>query len=496
MKLTRKRIATVITVAFTVLLIAGFVLPQAFAENVTEEVRYIAPSLPEGVAEYDETHPENLVSEQLYAKSAILIEASSGTVIFEKNADQVMSPASTTKIMTVFLGIVKGDMDANVVASTVDVNLPDNSSMIPLEVGESINFKDLLYATMVRSGNEGANLIAETIAGTLAGFPQIMNAAAAAIGCTNTHFMNANGLDDPDHYSTARDMAMIAREAMKNDTFRDIAKTYTYNLPRSNIQGSRVLVGVDSNWLNGSEDNEYYYPYAMGIKTGFLNRAGYCYVGAAEKEGVELISVVFYTTRSGRWTDTKKLMEYGFTQFVSVTPMELYELNPTEISTSGYTMDDSNIGRLELGIRATSGTRPVEIVTTQDEVEDMARNLRENVLIEYTRENFAAPVTAGESFGTMTYYPSDEGEPVVYELYASRSIARRENAPKSIAEIKAETDADPNPFPPFSLEMVFLLGWPVILLLAIIWLLFRVFRKKTKQSRKKHIPKPKTRYFR
>ena len=165
-----------------------------------------------------------------------------------------------------------------------------------------------------------------------------------------------------------------------------------------------------------------------------MNRAGYCYVGAAEKDGVELICVVFYTTRNGRWTDTEKLMEYGFTQFASVTPMELYDMNPTEISTSGYSLDDTNLGRLELGIRARGDTAPVEIVATKAEVEEMARNLRENVLIEYTRENFAAPITAGEVFGTLTYYPTDDGTPAVYDLYATRSIERRENAPKSIAE--------------------------------------------------------------
>jgi len=491
-----KRIATLLTVFIAFMVVFGVASTGAFAQDVTGEVAFIAPVLPEGVTPYDETQPENLLPEQLYAKSAILIEASSGTVIFEKNADQPMYPASTTKIMTIFLGIVKGDLNATVSASTVSTNLPEGSSSIPLEVGETINFKDLLYATMVRSGNDGANLIAETLVGSVSGFADVMNQAAAKIGCTNTHFVNPSGLDDVNHYTTARDMALIAREAMKNETFRDIAKTYTYSLPRSNIQGSRVLVGADTNWMNNTEDNEYYYPYAIGIKTGFLNRAGYCFVGAAEKNGVELISVVFYSTRNGRWTDSKMLMEYGFTQFVSVTPMELYKLNPTVIGTSGYSLEDADIGRLELGIRAMMDTRPVEIVTTKAKVDEMARNLRENVLIEYTRENFAAPITAGEVFGTLTYYPTDGGEPAVYELYATRSITRRENAPLSIAEIKDKAYADPNPFPPFSLESVFLIGWPFFLLIGVVVLLLKIFRKKTKRGKKRHIPKPKSRYFR
>jgi len=490
-----KRIPVMIAAVFAVFVLLGAASVPALAEDTAEVVYYIAPTLPAGVAEYDANYPEDLVADQLYAKSAILIEAESGTVVFEKNADNKMYPASTTKIMTVFLGIVKGDLSSTVTASSAALNIPSGYSTIPMEVGETINFQDLLYATMVRSGNEGANMIAEAMAGSQDAFVEMMNAAAAKIGCTGTHFANPSGMDDVNNYTTARDMAKIAQEAMKNDTFSSIAKTYMYNLPSSNVQGSRVLVGDDTNWLNASEDNEYYYPYAIGIKTGFLNRAGYCYVGAAEKDGVELISVVFYTTKNGRWTDTKKLMKYGFTQFVSVTPMELYEMNPSEVQTSGYSMEDSNLGLLELGIRATADTTSVEIVTTQSEVENMARNLRENVLIEYTRESFAAPVTAGEVFGTMTYY-TDDGDAIVYDLYATRSIERRENAPRTIAEIKEETDADPNPFPPFSLEMVFLLGWPFFLLIGIILLLRRIFRKKTKPGKKHHIPKPNNRYFR
>ena len=179
---------------------------------------------------------------------------------------------------------------------------------------------------MIRSGNEGASLIAQTIGGSISGFVDMMNQAALNLGCTDTHFANANGLHDDAHVTTARDMAKIAQAAMQNETFRAIAKTYTYRLPKSNLQRARVIVGNSENWLNANEDNPNYYPYATGIKTGYHSRAGYCYVGSAEKDGVSLISVVFYTTKSGRWTDSKKLMEYGFSQFVSVTPLDLYNM--------------------------------------------------------------------------------------------------------------------------------------------------------------------------
>ena len=152
-------------------------------ENV---IYYIEPELPSDVEPYDPEHPEDLYEDQLYAKSAILIEASSGEVIFEKNADATMYPASTTKIMTVLLGIMMGDMNQTVYLSQTAADIGDDSSDMGLDVGESINFKDLLYGTMVRSANEGANLIAETLYGSVPAFAEVMNEAAAMYGCTGT----------------------------------------------------------------------------------------------------------------------------------------------------------------------------------------------------------------------------------------------------------------------------------------------------------------------
>jgi len=492
----------VAVLAAIVMMMAGFAYgaPMALATDtqqvVEPDVKYIAPTLSSDAPAYDETHPENLTEDQLYAKSAILIEASTGEVIFEKNADQSMYPASTTKIITAYLGLTMGDMNATVTMDDISANIPSDSSTIPLSIGETINFQDLIYATMLRSGNEGANLIAETISGNVNDFAELMNQTALSLGCTGTHFANANGLHDDNHYTTARDMAKIARAAMENETFQSIAKTYTYSLPKSNLQRSRVLIGNSDNWLNGSQDNTYYYPYATGIKTGYHARAGYCYVGSAEKDGVKLISVVFYTTKSGRWTDSKKLMEYGFSQFESVTPIDLYNLNPTVVQTTGYSMEDDDIGRLQLDIEPMSDTRTVNIVATKTEVESIARNLKQAVLIEYSRENFATPITKGEVFGTMTYYPSDGGSAITYQLVAGRSIARRENAPKSIEEIEAATYADPNPFPPLSVEMAIVLLLPFVALFGLIRLLMRIFHKGNRRGKKSRIPKPNNRYFR
>ena len=460
-----------------------------------EEGNYVAPKLPSDAPEYDPEMPENLVPEQLYARAAILIERSTGEVIFEKNADQIMYPASTTKILTTLLGIMMGEMSQTVHLSETAAAIPEGGSTISLRVGESIRFDDLLYATMLRSGNEGANLIAETISGSNYAFVELMNQAAAMYGCTSTHFVNPSGLHHPEHYTTARDMAKIAQAAMENETFRNIAKNYTYSLPRSNLRSARVLSSGSDRMLNPNrEENPYYYPPAKGIKSGNHSHAGQCYVGAAEKNGVELISVVFYTTETGRWTDTKKLMEYGFSQFISMTPMELYNRNPIVLETAGFSMEDTDLGRLRLNIRPKEGTRTVNILGTRMEMEAMARNLRQAVLIDYTRD-FAAPIQLNDVMGTMTYYPTDGGSPVVYDLVASRSIERRLNAPKSLEEIEAEVYADPNPLPPFSLELLGMALLPLALLLFAVRLLLRVFHK-TGKRKKGNVPKSENRQYR
>lgn len=469
---------------------------QDFGTNVIDEVEFIKPKLPADVDPYDPEHPEDLQPEQLYATAAILIEASTGEVIFEKNPDQQMYPASTTKILTTLIGIMMGDMSQEVILSETAANIPDDSSTIPLKVGESIRFQDLLYATMVRSGNEGANLIAETISnGNVNEFMDLMNQAAAMYGCTNTHFMNPSGLHNDNHYTTARDMAKIAQAAMLNKDFKNIAATYSYRLPESNLKAARILVSSSDAFINQNiEDNEYFYPYATGIKTGYHSHAGYCFVGSAQRDGVELISVVFYTSREGRWIDTKKLMEYGFSQFVSMTPIEMYNQNPITVETSGFSMEDGNLGRLPLEIRDRPGNSAVNIVATRIELEAMARNLKQIALIDYTRD-FAAPISAGEVFGTLTYYPSGGGDPVVYDLVASRSIERRLNAPKSIEEIEAEVYADPNPLPPFSVELLVMLLSPFILVFILFRLLMRLLRR-TGRHKKGRVPKPGNRYFR
>ena len=419
------------------------------------------PTLDPNALPYNADEPENLSPEQLYGWSAILIESQSGDVIFEKEADEFRYPASTTKIMTALVVLtVLGEEGLNGTAVCSETALSaldgeENVTRLKLEVGEEVNVRELLYATMVYSGNDGACVLAEHVAGSIPAFVDLMNEYASVYGCYNTHFANPHGLHNDDHYSTARDMAIIANVAMQNETFRDIVRQRSVTISATNKHRERTYNTTNEMYNPGTSEkaNRFYYEDTIGIKTGFTNRAQYCFVGAAERDGVELISVVMYAGKDSRWGDTIKLLNYGFAQYVSVSPMELYAANPIERATSGYSLTDSQRGSLTLSIvPADEAAASARIIATRESVEDMKTNFRSLAMIDYTKD-FVAPITAGEVMGTVTWL-MDNGQPVTYNLVANRSIAERDNLPPTIEEIEARTNADTNPFPPLSVELV------------------------------------------
>ncbi len=484
---------TVLFIVFIFLLTSVF---PAYAAKKQAEPVVTSEPIPEPTANpdaapYDPEHPDELTPDQLWAASAVLMTQDKGEVIFEKDPDSIRYPASMTKILTVLLGIMfVDDLQETITVSETAVNIPEDSSTMHLKVGEEIRFIDVLYGTMLVSANDGANVIAEVVSGDVDRFVTMMNETAASLGCQNTHFVNPHGYHDVNHYSTARDMAIIAREAMKNETFREIARTVTYQIPRTNMQRARTLTTKSDYMLPGSEEspNKYYYEYATGIKTGSHSQSGWCFAGSASKDGVDLVSIVMYTGKRNRWNDTIKLMNYGFSQYMSVTPADLYNMNPITIETSNYSTSDSNRGKIKLLCKPLEGS--ATIVATKSEIKRMADNLTDLVFIQYDRD-FQAPIEAGEQIGTMTYFP-DRGDPVVYALTAGRSVEQRTNVPKTIDEIVAETYADPNPFPPFNFEFAITLFAPLLLLFAFVFLVRRANKKR--RTHRMRAPKPVNRY--
>lgn len=221
-------------------------------------------------------------SAQAEAVSAIVIEEQTGRVLYSMNADTPLPMASTTKIMTALLALENCTLDEIVTAGDNAFGVPGTS--IYLEKGESLTMEQMLYGLMLASGNDAAVAIAEHIGGSVDAFCDMMNARAAEIGCTNTHFVTPHGLPASNHYTTARDLALISREAMKNEVFRKIVSTQRATIPWVSRGYDRILNNKNRLLAN--------YQGAIGIKTGYTKAAGRCLSFAAERDGMTLIGVV------------------------------------------------------------------------------------------------------------------------------------------------------------------------------------------------------------
>lgn len=262
-----------------------------------------------GTAGSGEGQSESVQEPVIAAEGAVVIEASTGKVLFAKNAETKYYPASITKLMTALLVAENCNLDDTVTFSaTATTNLEAGAVSLNLTEGDKLTVRQCLYALLLKSANEVGNALAEHVAGSNAKFADMMNAKAAALGCTNTHFTNPHGLNDANHYTTPHDMALIARAAFENGTVRTVASTLSYQLPATKKNAARTIT-MGHKMLNPSDSR--YYPGMIGGKTGYTSKAGNTLVTAVEQDGVRLIAVVM-KSKSTHYTDTKALLDYGF----------------------------------------------------------------------------------------------------------------------------------------------------------------------------------------
>ncbi|MCL2337433.1 MAG: D-alanyl-D-alanine carboxypeptidase [Firmicutes bacterium] len=260
------------------------------------------------------------------AVAALVMDAENGQVLYSKEADQKMYPASTTKIMTALVALENSSLDEMVAVSPTAAAV--DGSRVGLQPGEKLPMEDLLYMLMLTSANDSAEAIAEHISGSAQQFAQLMNRRAAEIGARNTHFTNPHGLQDPAHYTTARDLALIGREAMKNATFRRIVGTVNIKLDRKKYMSPALLQSVAQlEQIHGPLQQDFYthnklltggyygYQGAIGIKTGYTVDAGQCIVAMARRNGREMIAVVLNSQGAALWSDAAALLDYGFQGF-------------------------------------------------------------------------------------------------------------------------------------------------------------------------------------
>lgn len=275
---------------------------------------------------------------EITSETGVLMDADSGTLLYSKGGDEIRYPASITKIMTLLLAVENCSLKEDVVfTETGTRDISWDSGNIGMQVGEVMSMRACLYALVIRSANEVAAQIAEHVGGTEQHFVDMMNERAAQIGCTNTHFVNASGLPDPDHYSTAHDMALIMREGLKNKKFRRIIGATDYTIKPTNMNSESRVLHTHHPML--APESSYHYDGCIGGKTGYTSEAGNTLVTAAGKNGTTYITVTMKAADLAvASTDSTALFNYGYQNFTKA------QVNGGEVSVpNGVTVDNLTV---------------------------------------------------------------------------------------------------------------------------------------------------------
>ena len=306
---------------------------RAFSGFLAALLVFLAFSLPVSADEFEEarkarmneTVETNTVEDWpqgplIGAEGAILMEANTGAILYAKNIDEKLYPASTTKIMTGLLAYENSKLDEDVVFSYDAVHsVSRGDSNIGMDAGEIIPMNKALEGMMIISANEVANAIAEHVGGSIDGFVAMMNAKAEEIGCTNTHFSNPNGLHDENHYTTCRDLAMIAKYYFGYDYLASLSREPSCEFVATDTQPDSFKLNTKNMLVKGKK---YEYEYLLGSKTGYTSEARQTLVSAAKKDGMELICVIMKEESPYQYEDTVALFNYGFENFKKVNIVE------------------------------------------------------------------------------------------------------------------------------------------------------------------------------
>jgi D-alanyl-D-alanine carboxypeptidase (penicillin-binding protein 5/6) len=344
---------------------------------------------------------------RLYAKSAVLMDADSGRVLYERNGYEQMAMASTTKIMTLIVTLEHANLDDTVAVSAYAASMPD--VQLHIRQGENYRLGDLIYSLMLESHNDSAVAIAEHVGGSVEGFAALMNQKAEEIGCEHTYYITPNGLDATDgdkfHSTTARDLALVMSYCIKKspqkDKFLEITRTQSYSF--TDASGQRSFQCTNHNAFLGMMTG------ALSGKTGFTNKAGYCYVGALERDGktfvVALLACGWPNHKTYKWSDTRALMEFGLTNYnyrsfdEAQIPKQAFE----DIKVTGA--KGGSIGCVE--------TVKVEAAEPLDScvcgIDGLLMNNDEKITVTLHKvRELSAPVTKGQRVGHISYKVGDE----------------------------------------------------------------------------------------
>lgn len=350
------------------------------------------------------SEPPNLISQ-----AAILMDNKTEKILYEKNANEKMYPASTTKIVTAILALEHCDLNETVTVSyDAAMSIPDGYSSASLQIGEQLTVEQLLQLLLVYSANDAANVLAEYIGGSVESFVSMMNTKINELGLANTHFTNAFGMHEDNHYTTAQDLAQIMQYCIQNEDFRKIAGKASCSIPATNKYDVRKYTSTNELILPNSRN---YYPYLTCGKTGYTSQAGDCLVSCSYKDNLELISVVLggkaVNGTSTRFSETKALFDYGYDNYSIKTIVH----------------ENHNVSQIEIK-NGTKDTKNLDLLTNSSLDALIDNSLSENELTPTItlNEKIKAPIEQGDKLGTVSY--TIDGLEYKTDLIASHMVEK------------------------------------------------------------------------
>lgn len=349
---------------------------------------------------------------EISAGAAILIDSSTEKILYSKNENEKMYPASTTKILTAILAIEKCNLtDIVTVPYKAISSIPSGYSIAALQTGEQISVEALIQLMLVHSANDAANVLAYHISGSIDTFADLMNQKVAELGLQNTHFTNPSGAHDENHYTTAHDLAIIMKYCMKNSTFRNLSTLKYCKIPATNKYDERVFTTTNE-LLTHNNSSDYYYKYAIAGKTGYTAEAKNCLVSVANKDNLELICVVLSTglypnNLSAKFVDTKALFEYGYNNY-TIRKLREKDSIATQVEIDKSTKETKNLDLL-LSNDITA------LISQDDSQTEFSPEIQIN-------DNLTAPIAQGQTVGKIVY--NIDGIEYSADLLASHSVEK------------------------------------------------------------------------
>lgn len=347
------------------------------------------------------------IFDDIKAPNLLLAETNTGRILYERASEEKIYPASITKLMTAILVVEHCELDEIVTVSENAVrSVPSGYVNANLQVGEQLTVEDLMYAMLVPSANDSANALAEHVGGSIDSFSTMMNSRARELGCIGSNFTNPSGLHQENHYTTAKDIYLIAKQAVSNSFIKKVIGTTNYTLPSTNKYTGTKRMFTTTNYMKRKSLTKYYCDYCIGGKTGYTGDAKNCVVEFAEKEGIELIAIVMGETASvkgQKFLDAKEMLEYVFKN---------YKNNKVVSENEKYETVKINNGTKETRMLNVLYKDSINILQRNDNKEETEKT------VEYY--DLKAPIQKGATIGKISY--RYKGETYTTELVAENNV--------------------------------------------------------------------------